>query len=199
MFNLGLQYGYVGIFIISLIGAMSIFFPLPDTLAVYALAGLRTSDGWAFNAALIAVSAGIGSAIGELSGYVVGAKSRNSLKEYNEKMTFIKNAMARFGSIVIFIFALTPLCDDWLFIPLGVIGYGLTKIIIPAILGKFLMNLIVVYAGRFSIEFISDIFGGEGDWVSSLIITAIGVAVFIIMFKVDWEKPLERCVGKVNR
>ncbi len=198
LYNLGFQYGYIGIFIINLVGSMSIFFPVPDTLAVYALAGLKTVDGWAFNAVLIAVAAGIGDALGELSGYAAGIKSRKTLKKYDAKMVFIKNVMDRFGLIVVLVFALTPLCDDWLFIPLGVIGYRVIKVMIPAIVGKLLMNLIVAYGGRLSIEFISDIFGNGGDWASSLLITAIGAAVFIIMLKVDWEKPLEKYFEKAN-
>jgi hypothetical protein len=56
--------------------------------------------------------------------------------------------------------------------------------------------LIIAYAGRVSLQAISDVFGVEGAGMSFLIGTVIAVAllvvVFVIMFKVDWEKRFEK-------
>ena len=102
----------------------------------------------------------------------------------------------RFGPVIIFVFALTPLPDDLLFIPLGVMRYSVVAAFIPAFLGKFLSNLIIAYAGRLSLQIISDIFGIEGEGMSFLIGTVIAVVllivIFVIMFKVDWEKRAEK-------
>jgi hypothetical protein len=35
MVNLGIQYGYFGVFAISLVGALSILLPIPDSFAVF--------------------------------------------------------------------------------------------------------------------------------------------------------------------
>jgi len=100
--------------------------------------------------------------------------------------------------IAIFLFALTPLPDDLLFIPLGVMHYSIVRAFIPAFIGKFCMNLIVAYSGRFSIGIIRDIFGVESEWISTLIGFVLAmillVVIFVIMFKVDWEKRLEKYV-----
>jgi membrane protein DedA with SNARE-associated domain len=67
MKNFALQYGYFGIFFISLLGAMSVFVPIPYTVVIFTLGGLRIGGDWAFNPLWIAVASGIGAAIGEFS------------------------------------------------------------------------------------------------------------------------------------
>ena len=195
MLNLSTTYGYFGIFLISLVGASSIFFPIPCTVVIFTLGGLGV-----FDPALIAVVAGIGSAFGEFSGYLLGFGGRRVIGEkYKEKMEFLMKVFDRFGPIVIFLFALTPLPDDLLFIPLGVIRYSLVRALIPALIGKICMNFIVAYSGRFSVEIIRDIFGVESDWISGLISMVLAVVlliiVFVVMFKVDWEKLFEKYVA----
>ena len=204
MQNLSIQYGYFGIFLISLIGALSIFFPIPYTVVIFTLGGLKVGESWAFEPLWIAVAAGIGSAVGEFSGYVIGFGGRKVIGDkYKKKMNLLMKLFDRFGPIVIFLFALTPLPDDLLFIPLGVIRYSLVRALVSALIGKICMNYIVAYSGRLSINIIRDIFGVESDWISALIGMVLAVAlmiiVFVIMFKVDWEKILENYVdGKSN-
>ena len=191
-----LQYGYLGIFLISLIGAMSIFVPIPYTVVIFILGGLETFDPF-----LIAVAAGIGSAIGEFSGYLLGVGGRKVIGDrYKKRMDFITKLFKKYGSVAIFIFALTPLPDDLLFIPLGVMRYSLLRAFIPAVLGKFFSNLIIAYSGRLSLDIVKNIFGVEGEGMSLLISTIIGifllVIVLIIMFKVDWEKHFSKYVDE---
>lgn len=198
MMNLVTQYGYFGIFLISLIGAMSIFFPIPYTVVIFTLGGISSLDP-----ILIALSAGLGSAVGEFSGYLLGVGGRKAIGErYKRKMDVLALLFKRYGSIVIFVFALTPLPDDLLFIPLGVMRYSIIKAFIPALIGKICMNLIVVYSGRLSIGFIRSIFGVEGDWVSAIIGMVLAlvlfVVVFVVMFKVDWEKRLEKYLTETH-
>ena len=182
------QYSYLGVFVISLLGAMSIFIPIPYTVVIFILGGLQ-----AFDPFLIAIAAGFGSAIGEFSGYLLGLGGRKVIGDkYKKRMNFLTKLFKKYGSIAIFIFALTPLPDDLLFIPLGVMRYSLLRAFIPALLGKFLSNLIIAYSGRLSLEIVKTIFGVEGEGTSLLVGTIIGVSlliiVFIIMFKLDWEK-----------
>jgi membrane protein YqaA with SNARE-associated domain len=194
MLNLSEAYGYFGIFLISLIGAMSIFFPIPYTVIIFML-------GSHFEPLWIAVAAGIGSAIGEFSGYLLGVGGRKIISEkYRKKMDFLVKVFNKFGSVAIFLFALTPLPDDLLFIPLGVMRYSILKAFIPALIGKFCMNLIVAYGGRLSNHFIEEIFGVESEWISALFSMILAIVlliiIFVVMFKVDWEKHFEKYVAK---
>ncbi len=199
MLSLSRNYGYLGIFIISLVGAASIFVPIPYTVVIFTLGGLKLNGSWVFEPVWIAVAAGVGSAFGEFSSYMLGFGGRKAIgKRFKKKMDVITKVFNKSGPLLIFVFALTPLPDDLLFIPLGVMRYNLVRAFIPALIGKFLMNLTVAYGGRFSVGIIRDVFGVESDWVSTaigLILAIVLLAiVLVVIFKLDWEKHLEKYV-----
>jgi membrane protein YqaA with SNARE-associated domain len=204
MRNFAVQYGYLGIFLISLLGAMSIFVPIPYTIVIFILGGVRDTFGnWLFDPLWIAVAAGIGSAIGEFSGYLLGVGGRKVISDkYKKKMDFITKLFKKYGPITIFVFALTPLPDDLLFIPLGVMRYSLLQAFIPALLGKFFSNLIIAYSGRLSLQIIGNLFGVEGEGTSLIVGTIIGIVlliiVLVIMFKFDWEKHFAKYVDETQ-
>ena len=196
MKDFAVQYGYLGVFLISMLGAMSIFVPIPYTVVIFTL-GAQSS----FDPLWIAVAAGTGSTIGEFSGYLIGFGGRRVIGEkYKKKMDFLTKLFKKFGPIVIFVFSLTPLPDDLLFIPLGIMRYSLLQAFIPALLGKFVSNLIIAYSGRFSVDIIKYIFGVEGEGMSALIgiilALVLMVIVFVIMFKVDWENRFAKLVDE---
>ena len=193
MYNFCVQYGYLGIFAISLAGAMSIIVPVPDTIMVFSLAGLQTGGNWVFAPLLIAFAATLGGAIGEVSGYLLGLSSKKVITgKYKKNVDFLAKFFNKFGAIAIFAFALTPLPDDMVFIPLGSSRYNPIKAFAPALTGKLLLCLAVAYGGRFSVGIIRDIFGVGGDMTSLAISTGIGIAFAIALFKVDWTKHFEK-------
>jgi membrane protein YqaA with SNARE-associated domain len=188
MEQFALQFGYLGVFLISLVGAMSVIIPIPYTLVIYLL-------GSVLDPLLVAVSGGLGSALGEFSGYVLGYYGRVVLsKERRRKMDYMMKVFHRYGFAAIFLFALTPLPDDLLFIPLGIMRYRFLKAFVPAFLGKMLMCFILAYSGRWSVEVIEIVFG-EGGLLGVVITTALLVIVIVAILRIDWEKVFEKYVG----
>jgi membrane protein YqaA with SNARE-associated domain len=187
--DIALQYGYIGIFFISFIGASSVIIPVPYTLIIFYVGSLQVLDPF-----LIAVSGGAGSAIGEFVGYFLGYYGRAIVSEERQKkLNYILKLFSRYGAVTIFLFALTPLPDDLLFIPLGIMRYSFIKAFVPCLLGKTLMCFILAYGGHMSISFIETILGGEGGALTMIASTVLLVIVIVAMFKIDWEKlfPLE--------
>jgi membrane protein DedA with SNARE-associated domain len=112
-------------------------------------------------------------------------------------MEFMVKLFDKYGPAAIFFFALTPLPDDLLFIPLGVMRYPFWKAFIPALLGKTAMSFILAFAGQQSIEFIEVVFGGSG-LLGTVITVALLVVIIVAMIKIDWEKLFEKHVGNKN-
>jgi len=189
-----LQYSYVGVFAISLIGAMSIIFPIPYTFIILTL-GMEGMDPF-----LLTVAGGLGSGIGEFSGYLLGYYGRSVISEKQQrKMDYMIRVFDRYGPITIFLFALTPLPDDLLFIPLGILRYKFIKAFIPNILGKTLMCAILAYGGQLFGNILIIAFGESTPEIKLLVsITTVIVLVFIVvaMLKIDWEKVFEKYVGE---
>lgn len=191
-----LQFGYLGVFLISLVGAMSIVIPIPYTFVILTL-GMRG----VLDPLLLTVASGVGSAIGELSGYLLGYYGRALISEKRQrKIDYILRIIKdRYGPVVIFLFALTPLPDDLLFIPLGILRYKFVKAFIPSFLGKLTMSAILVYGGRLYFDVLSALFGGgtfEVELLTSIITAVILIVIFVAMFKIDWEKILEKYMVK---
>jgi membrane protein DedA with SNARE-associated domain len=116
MKNFALQYGYIGIFFISLLGATSVIIPIPSSVVIFILGGLSDAAGnFLFEPLFIAVAAGTGAAVGELSGYLIGLGGRKVIGEKYKKNGYFDEAIQKFGNSD-FVFALTPLPDDLLFI-----------------------------------------------------------------------------------
>jgi membrane protein DedA with SNARE-associated domain len=188
MEQFAVQFGYLGVFIISLIGSMSVIFPVPYTLVIFVL-------GSVLDPFFVAVSGGLGAALGEFSGYTLGYYGRKIVsKERRRKMDYMVKLFGRYGSATIFLFALTPLPDDLLFIPLGVMRYPFLKAFVPALLGKMLMTFILAYSGQQSIELIKIVFG-ESGWIGTVVTAVLLILIIVAMIKIDWEKFFEKHVG----
>jgi membrane protein YqaA with SNARE-associated domain len=192
-----LQYGYFGIFVASLAGALSIVVPIPDTIVVFTLAGFKVGGNWVFEPLLIASAATIGATIGQSSGYLLGFTSRKALTgSFKKNADFLAQVLNKFGALAIFAFALTPLPDDLVFIPLGAAHYNPFKAFPPALVGKFLVSLLIAYGGRFSIGIIANMFGEGSNLVSVLIGTVVGIILAVAMFKVDWTRYFSKYLTK---
>jgi membrane protein DedA with SNARE-associated domain len=189
MKNFAMQYGYFGVFLMSLVGSLSIIIPVPYTLLIFFMGGV-------LNPILVAIASGFGSAIGEFSGYLLGYYGRAVISEERQrKMGFMVKVFDRYGFFAIFFFALTPLPDDLLFIPLGIMRYKFIKAFVPSLLGKLLMSFILAYSGYLAIGFIHDLLEGGGEIVA--IVTAVLLIVIMVaMLKIDWEKVFEKYVGE---
>jgi membrane protein DedA with SNARE-associated domain len=181
------QFSYLGVFIISFIGSVSVIFPVPYTLVIFVLGSM-------LDPFFVAVSGGLGAALGEFSGYTLGYYGRKIVnKKRRRKMDFMAKLFGRYGSITIFLFALTPLPDDLLFIPLGIMRYPFLKAFVPALLGKILMTFILAYSGQQSIELIKSIFS-ESGWIGTAVTAILLIIIIVVIIKIDWEKLFEKHV-----
>lgn len=184
MADLVTNYGYAGAFLISIFGNFTIFFPVPFTITIYAF-------GATLNPLLLGLVCGIGSTIGEFSAYLVGVGGRKVIEgRFEDRLESAKRLIERYGATIIFIFALLPLPDDIILIPLGVLRYDLKKALGAMFLGKTIMLTIVAYAGRYSYTIVKDIFesGGVLGGVASV---ALLVIILVAMMKIDWTRFID--------
>ena len=135
---------YLGAFITMLIGNATLFLPLPGLAFVYAL-------GSQLNPVLIGLCAGLGGAIGELTGYLLG-HSESDLIISRQTHTRIHGYVERYGLLAIFIIAIIP---NPLFDVAG-IAAGATKIkwwkfFLTSFAGITIKATLVALAGMYSL------------------------------------------------
>jgi membrane protein DedA with SNARE-associated domain len=177
-------YGYLGAFLVCTLGNISIFIPIPFAIIVYAF-------GSTLNPLLLGLVSGLGSTIGEMVSYFLGWGGRKMIESrYGSRLDAAKRLIDRYGALSVFLFALLPLPDDLLLIPLGMMRYDLKKTFVAMLLGKTLMCIFLAYAGAFSFSYLRDVFaaGGVVGGVASVVMLAI---IIIVMLRIDWAKMLE--------
>ena len=184
MSNLVATYGYTGAFLISIFGNFTLFFPVPYVITIYAF-------GATLNPILLGIACGFGSTIGEFSAYLVGRGGRRVIDErYGKQLETAKMLVQKHGMAIIFWFAVLPLPDDLILIPLGMLRYSLKKAIVAMFFGKLIMCTAVAYAGRYSYSIIKDVFASSG-WVGGIASTILVVVIIYAMLKIDWTKYID--------
>ena len=143
-------YGYPGIFLISILANATVFLPAPGVALVFALGGVFPPFG-------VAVAAGTGAAIGELSGYLAGFSGQaivENAERYQRLTTWMEqNRTYAYIAVVVLAFIPNPFFD------LAGIAAGTLKLpIIPflfwVLIGKTLKMLVFAYAGASSFSWI---------------------------------------------
>ena len=186
------SFGYIGIFLMSFISASAIFIPIPYTVALLAISATGQ-----FNLFLLALATGLGAATGELVGYGLGYLGRRYVKrKYGRRFDAMVKLLNHryYGPIAVFVFALTPLPDDLLFVPLGLLHYNLWKVFIPCVLGKFLMSFIIVYVGSTAGQLFVD-----GSPIIAIVTVILLVVTVTAMFKINWEKVVTKYLPKETK
>jgi len=93
-------YGYPGVFLISLIGNATIILPAPSFAVVFAVGGV-------LDPLAVGIVAGLGSAMGEMTGYLAGIGSR-SVIERRALYHRLERWMRKGGMLVVFLLAAIP-------------------------------------------------------------------------------------------
>ena len=145
-------YGYLGAFLISILGGATIIIPVPMLAVVFALGGVMQYP-W-----LVGIAAGIGETVGALTIYMTGYGGGAAF--FNSKHGKIQTAydrlmrlMERRGSITLLILAavLNPF-----FYPAalaaGALRFGIKKYFLICFVGKTIKGMTVVYAGFFGLR-----------------------------------------------
>jgi membrane protein YqaA with SNARE-associated domain len=140
---------------------------------------------------LIALIASLGCLVGEMGGYGVGRgaskliseEKKDKLKKYQQLVV----DHPKIAPFLIFLFGFTPLNDDLITVPLGLIRYNAKKTLLWCWLGKLGLMLI------FSYNFINicALLGGENWIISIASIYIIIITVFLIL-RIDFVEIVKR-------
>jgi membrane protein DedA with SNARE-associated domain len=187
------DFGYLGILLISFVGSVIVFVPIPYFPVLITAAFNNNLDP-----ILISLSSAIGSVIAKLIIFYASYYGRNILSsKIKGKMVPLQRLLGRYGAIGAFIAAATPIPDDIVYIPLGLTKYSPWKFAIATFLGKFVLNLsFVLGAIYFGKPFVNNLISNSTSVDSLIGITIASIAVLgiIVYFtlKIDWAKIIGR-------
>lgn len=148
------QYGYPGIFLLSILANATVLLPAPGVLFVFAM-------GAVFNPFWVAIAAGAGASLGELSGYLAGFSGQAIVERaalYQRMLDWMKGHRRLSFVLVMFLaFVPNPFFD------LAGIAAGTLRMPLPSFLfwtwiGKTLKMLLFAYAGAQSIDWLTQFY-----------------------------------------
>jgi membrane protein DedA with SNARE-associated domain len=141
--------GYIGAFIAPLLGVFT-YYLLPWPLIIFALGNI-------IDPILVALIGASGATLGEFLYYFIGSGISRILPEKLEVyVNKGKTYLEKYGPIAVFIFALLPLPDEVIWIPIGILNYDKRKAFISCWLGKFILIALIAFAGYYGLQYIRD-------------------------------------------
>jgi uncharacterized membrane protein YdjX (TVP38/TMEM64 family) len=148
------QWGYIGIFLVSLFEAGTVIFPIAGIPLIFTFGGI-------LNPFLVAIFAAIGGTIGSLTSYIIGAGGKELIeKKYGSRLEVLNEKFDKKGLMWIVTVLLIPLIpDNIMYVFLGVIRYEIKKYLLIVFLCKVFFNLIIAYSGYYSITWVIKILG----------------------------------------
>ena len=200
LLDVSLFLGYLGEFLISVIGNATILVPFPYVGIVFILGGLRDQllIAFLFDPWLIGIVSGIGAMIGEMTGYFIGygggklidESQTSAFKEYVD-------SHPRATPFVVWFLAATPIPDDVLVIPLGAARYSWWKVALAQLLGKTMFLMGIAWSGRIGLDIVGSILGSTNPLsilsrvieVSSVLLVILAIYMLV---RIDWTSLVTR-------
>jgi membrane protein YqaA with SNARE-associated domain len=133
-------YGYPGLFLINLAASATLILPAPGIALAFAA-------GAHLNPFLVGVAVGLGSAIGELTGYLAGISGRAVVGD-SPRMLRVQHLMRSYGLLVIFALSLVPNpLFDVAGITAGAMRMPVWQFLLAATAGKTIKAALLAFAG----------------------------------------------------
>jgi len=134
-------YGYIGVFLISLLSSATILIPAPGWAVVIALS--KTLDPY-----ILGIAAGVGSGLGEMVGYEVGNGARRLIDKNDNNI----KAIEKYGAVAIFFLAFIPNpLFDVAGLAAGALKMPMWKFLLATVSGRILRFFLLAYLGSWAL------------------------------------------------
>ena len=144
-------YGYPGIFLVAMMANATVFLPAPGVAVVFAMGSI-------FNPLGVAIAAGTGGAIGELSGYLAGF-SGQAVIERTDIYNRFKPWVDKYGGWAILVLSAIPNpFFDVAGIAAGIAKMPLRTFLVFTWVGQIIKMTLFAVAGHYSVTWMSNLF-----------------------------------------
>jgi len=140
-------YGYPGIFLVAMMANATVFLPAPGVAVVFAMGSI-------FNPLGVALAAGTGGALGELSGYLAGFSGQAVIENTNV-YDRIHPWVVKYGIWAILVLSAIPNpFFDIAGVAAGIAKMSLRRFLIACWFGQLIKMALFAYAGFYSIDWL---------------------------------------------
>ena len=188
------EVGYIGLALVSFIGSLIPFVPVPSFILLATM-----SVGGQFDIHILDLISALTATIAKQIIFYASYGGRRMISEKTKKrMKPFQKLVKRYGGAAAFVAAATPIPDDMVYIPLGLAKYNPKRFFIATLSGKIVLCYIIVlishYTGLSILEpILEDIDDPFAVYVGMIVFGVIMTAIVILLLRLDWE----RILGKV--
>lgn len=147
------RWGYLSVFFISLLSSATVLIPAPGLAVVFAMGG-------ALDPVTLGIIAGIGSGLGELSGYIAGASGRGLILRNKGINSHLRWFTTQYTLPALFVLAILPLpVFDLAGVMAGALKIRVSHFLAVVISGKIIKHILVAMLGAGSWGFFHHLLG----------------------------------------
>ena len=140
-------YGYPGVFLIALMANATVFLPAPGVAVVFAMGSI-------FHPLGVALAAGTGGALGELSGYLAGFSGQAVIENTNI-YDRIHPWVVKYGGWAILVLSAIPNpFFDIAGVAAGITKMSLRRFLVACWIGQLVKMAMFAYAGFYSLDWL---------------------------------------------
>jgi len=140
-------YGYPGVFLVALLANATVFLPAPGVAVVFAMGSI-------FHPLGVALAAGAGGALGELSGYLAGF-SGQAVIEDTKIYDRIHPWVVKYGVWAILLLSAVPNpFFDVAGVAAGITKMSLRRFLVACLIGQLIKMSVFAYAGYYSLDWL---------------------------------------------
>jgi membrane protein YqaA with SNARE-associated domain len=151
------DYGYVGVFIVSFIGAASMILPTPALASVIGGGAILNSYLGIPTFVWVGIVAGLGEALGEFTGYAAGYGGRIVIQQRPEYKR-VQGWMERHGMLIMFVMSVIPNpLFDVAGAMAGVVRMPLGRFFLAVLAGKIIKDMYMAAVGDFGIGILGEL------------------------------------------
>ena len=187
------EVGYIGLALVSFIGSLIPFVPVPSFILLATM-----SVGEQFDLHILALVSAFTATIAKQIIFYASYGGRRMISEKTKKrMRPFQKLVKRYGGAAAFVAAATPIPDDMVYIPLGLAKYNPKRFFIATLSGKIVLCYIIVlishYTGLSILEpILEDIDDPLAIYAGMIVFGAIMTAIVILLLRLDWARILGR-------
>ncbi len=187
------EVGYIGLGLVSFIGSLIPFVPIPSFVLLATM-----SVGEQFDLHILALISAVTATIAKQIIFYASYGGRRMISEKTKKrMRPFQKLVKRYGGTAAFVAAATPIPDDMVYIPLGLAKYNPKRFFIATLSGKIVLCYVIVlishYTGLSILEpILEDIDDPFAVYAGMIVFGVVMTAIVILLLRLDWERILGR-------
>jgi len=187
------EVGYIGLALVSFIGSLIPFVPVPSFILLATM-----SVGEQFDLHILALVSAFTATIAKQIIFYARYGGRRMISEKTKKrMKPFQKLVKRYGGSAAFVAAATPIPDDLVYIPLGLAKYNPKRFFVATLLGKIVLYYVIVlishYMGLSLLEpILQDIEDPLPVYIGIIILGLAMTITVILLLRLNWERILSR-------